>query len=66
MSYAKDARLEIEERETTCQCQACGNGFIITDKYWFICPSCEDLRVEVLSGRELYIEHYQGEEIAAE
>ena len=56
------AMLEIEERETLGKCQACGHSFILTDNYLFVCPACESVRIDILSGRELFIDHFEGEE----
>ncbi|MCL5040320.1 MAG: hydrogenase maturation nickel metallochaperone HypA [Firmicutes bacterium] len=54
------ARLEIEEREIQAQCQACGKSFIVED-YCFLCPACSAGEVKIVSGRELYIDYYDGE-----
>ncbi|GAB6175060.1 hydrogenase maturation nickel metallochaperone HypA [Paradesulfitobacterium aromaticivorans] len=56
------ALLEIEERETLGKCQACGHSFSLVDNYLFVCPACESVRIDILSGRELYIDHFEGEE----
>lgn len=61
--FSSSAELEIEVRETKAHCNSCGNEFSVQDNYLFICPSCQGLKVEIISGRELYIESFEGEEI---
>lgn len=59
---SSQALLEIEERETLGECQECGHSFTLTESYLFLCPACRSVRINILSGRELYIGHYEGEE----
>ncbi|MGI6487890.1 MAG: hydrogenase maturation nickel metallochaperone HypA [Syntrophomonadaceae bacterium] len=56
------AVLEIEERDIVCQCRGCQLQFEIDNTYRFVCPGCESRQVEIISGRELYIDCYEGEE----
>lgn len=56
------ANLTIEEREIRGECQTCGHSFVLSDHYLFVCPMCTSVRINILSGRELYIDHYEGEE----
>ncbi|CAA7601646.1 Hydrogenase nickel incorporation protein HypA/HybF [Acididesulfobacillus acetoxydans] len=60
--FSPSAVLEIEERETIGHCAECGTTFPVRDNALFICPSCQGLRIDIVSGRELYIENYEGEE----
>lgn len=60
--FRSDAVLEIEERETRGKCRSCGRCFPVPDNVLFVCPDCRGLDVEVISGRELYIDHYEGED----
>lgn len=60
--FTSDACLEIEERPTIGHCRSCGHTFTVEDNYRFVCPACGELTIEIVSGRELYIEHYQAEE----
>lgn len=60
--FSLGAVLEIEERETMGQCRSCGRQFSVVDNCLFVCPDCQGIDVEVISGRELYIDHYEGEE----
>ncbi len=63
--FQPDARLEIEERPTNGRCTSCGHTFTVEDNYSFICPVCGKLTVDIISGRELYIAHYEAEESAS-
>lgn len=62
--FSPSAILDIEEKETIGHCGSCGETFPVSDNFLFICPACHGLRIEIVSGRELYIENYEGEEEA--
>jgi hydrogenase nickel incorporation protein HypA/HybF len=57
----EEATLEIEERPLVMGCRECGNRYS-PEFAEFICPECNGT-AEVLSGKELYIEHYEGDSI---
>lgn len=52
--------LEIEEKALECQCERCGHRFPGTG-YRFACPLCRTDQVKIVSGRELYVDYYEGE-----
>lgn len=54
----KGAFLEIEEKPLMMRCGECGNSF--PEYAEFICPSCGGT-LEIITGKELYIEHYEGD-----
>ncbi|MGD0152937.1 MAG: hydrogenase maturation nickel metallochaperone HypA [Thermacetogeniaceae bacterium] len=56
----EDAVLEIREEPVMGECKDCQHRFEIKD-YEFICPSCSGVNIKLVSGRELYIEYYEGE-----
>lgn len=56
-----EAVLEIKETPIICQCKACGNKFEVNDTYDFRCTQCSEPSVEVISGRELYVDYYEGD-----
>lgn len=58
----KDAVLEIEEKDITCECSSCQHHFQIDDAYCFICPNCGHERVDIIGGRELYIDYFEGDD----
>ena len=59
----KGSVLEIEERPIVCFCNICQRSFTPPDSYSFLCPDCNNYQVEIVSGRELYLDYYEGEEI---
>lgn len=59
----KHAVLEIEERDIGCLCKRCQNRFPVNDGYNFICPQCGYERVDIVAGRELYIDYFEGDEV---
>ncbi|HWP95670.1 MAG TPA: hydrogenase maturation nickel metallochaperone HypA [Syntrophomonadaceae bacterium] len=60
-SLFQGAVLEIEERSIKGHCQACGSQFSIQDDYCFICPVCQGFHVDVIEGRELFIDYFEGD-----
>lgn len=54
-TVAEGAALEAEEIPLTGQCKNCSKKFVIKN-YVFRCPYCESPNVEIISGRELFIE----------
>ena len=57
---AEGATLDIERVQVTCRCQECGSKFTVQELV-FSCPSCQSSKVEMLSGRELSVESFEGE-----
>ncbi len=55
------AVLEIEERDINCICHDCRQSFSLDNDYYFICPNCTGHNTEIISGRELYIDYYEGD-----
>jgi hydrogenase nickel incorporation protein HypA/HybF len=53
-------QLDIERVQVTCRCQDCGSNFTVQELV-FNCPSCQGVRVEMLSGRELSVESFEAE-----
>lgn len=58
----EDAVLEIEEKEIIGRCGECREEFEIDNHYWFICPQCKGRNVEIIGGRELFIDYFEGDE----
>lgn len=57
------AVLEIEEREAVIRCPVCDKEYVVQDGFSFICPDCEGINVAIISGRELYLDYYEGDDI---
>ncbi len=55
------AALEIEERDIRCICEECSQEFVVEDGYSFVCDNCQSLKVSIISGRELYIDYFEGD-----
>ncbi len=56
------AALEIEEKDVVCRCQECTQEFTVQDGYVFKCPVCGSSKAEIIAGRELYVDYFEGEE----
>jgi hydrogenase nickel incorporation protein HypA/HybF len=57
---ADGAALDVEEIAATARCRACGAVWRAPD-YRFDCPKCAAADTEILEGRELFIESFDGE-----
>jgi len=57
--WLEGAELEIEERELRARCLSCGEEYAVPE-YHFVCPRCDSRESEIVSGRELYIDFYEG------
>lgn len=54
------AVLEIEERDVRARCRKCDLDFVL-DEGRFCCPECGSYEVELKSGREFFIDFYEGD-----
>jgi len=59
-SLADGAAFDIEEIAAQARCRACGAVWRAAD-YRFDCPECAAADAEILAGRELFIESFDGE-----
>ena len=58
--WLQGAQLEIEDKETTATCLNCGDVYAVKD-FRFVCPACSSTAHRMESGRELYIDYYEGD-----
>lgn len=59
-TLAAGAQLSFERKPARFRCSACGQEFPLRDGNW-ICPACQGLGGEVISGREFYMESIEVE-----
>jgi hydrogenase nickel incorporation protein HypA/HybF len=57
----REAVLEIEVRDVNIRCAVCEQQFIQEDGFCFTCPGCGSNEVEIVSGREMYLDYYEGD-----
>ncbi len=57
---AADASLEVEVTPLVGRCRDCGREFRV-ERFRFLCPACGSAAVEIISGRELRVEHLEVE-----
>lgn len=57
----RGAVLEIEETPILIHCGSCGVESAVQEEYRFICADCGSSSVEIIRGRELYIDYYEGD-----
>lgn len=53
------AELDIEIREGVLLCTACGHSF--SYEILQICPKCGSVYLDIISGRELRVDYFEGE-----
>lgn len=56
------ALLQIKETPLICRCRQCACEFKPERDYRFVCPRCKVNDIEIISGRELYVDYYEGDE----
>lgn len=56
----EDAKLQMEIIPFRIKCKECSEENEISDFFLF-CPSCKSTNIEIISGRELFIESIEGE-----
>jgi hydrogenase nickel incorporation protein HypA/HybF len=54
-SIAENAVLSFTKKPTLLKCRKCAKEFSPPGQDW-ACPACRDLSVEIISGRECYME----------
>jgi hydrogenase nickel incorporation protein HypA/HybF len=57
-SVAEDASLDIEEVPISIKCNECRKVIVVDDPF-MICPQCDGLNVEMVSGKELEIKELE-------
>lgn len=57
---AAAAELEVEVMPLVGRCRDCGREFRV-ERFRFLCPGCGSAGVEIVSGRELRVEHLEVE-----
>lgn len=57
---AAEAELEVEVTPLVGRCRDCGREFKV-ERFRFLCPACGSAGVEIVSGRELRVEHLEVE-----
>jgi hydrogenase nickel incorporation protein HypA/HybF len=53
--------LEIETKETIIHCKDCEKEFTQELGYCFLCPDCGSDKIDIVQGRELYLDYYEGD-----
>ncbi|MGE5372376.1 MAG: hydrogenase maturation nickel metallochaperone HypA [Solirubrobacterales bacterium] len=57
----RGSALEIEQRPLILHCRKCEAQSKASNHYLFTCASCGSGEVDIIGGRELYIDSYEGE-----
>lgn len=58
-TVAEGAALEIVDVETRARCRGCGTDYVVP-RFRFACPSCGGSDADVIAGRELHVESFEG------
>ncbi|MEQ8176689.1 MAG: hydrogenase maturation nickel metallochaperone HypA [Syntrophomonadaceae bacterium] len=59
----RGARLEIEEVPALIKCKTCNSESIQEDPYCFACLACGSNQVDIVKGREMYLDYYEGDRV---
>jgi hydrogenase nickel incorporation protein HypA/HybF len=59
-TIASGAKLDFETKSTMLRCRKCNRDFAPQDRNW-TCPECHETGVEIVSGRECYMESIEVE-----
>lgn len=59
----READMQIEEVPALIRCQVCDGETAQEDPYCFVCSACGSNQVEVVKGREMYLDYYEGDRI---
>ena len=59
-TMAADATLFFQASPTQLRCHNCANVFAPRDGHW-VCPNCREQKIEIISGRELYVDSIEVE-----
>lgn len=59
-TVAEAAKLEVEQVPGEARCGKCGHAFPVEDLL-IICPACEAVGGDVITGLELQLESFEGE-----
>lgn len=59
-TMAGDAALSFEMKPTLLKCRKCDKEFSPADHKW-VCPDCGELSIEIVAGRECYLESIEVE-----
>lgn len=57
----RGSTLEIETKETIIHCKDCAKESAQDFGYCFLCPGCGSDQVDIIQGRELYLDYYEGD-----
>ncbi len=64
-TLAEGAPLDINEVAARARCRGCGTTWTLAG-YLFDCPACGAADAEILEGRELFVESFDGEREASD
>jgi len=59
-TIAEGARLKFRRIPIQMKCRICGNMFCPVKEPW-VCPECKDWNVEIISGKEFYMDSIEVE-----
>jgi hydrogenase nickel incorporation protein HypA/HybF len=59
-TVAEDAQLDFVQKPLRCRCLDCGKESAI-EAYLFRCPQCESPKIEIVSGKEFFLESIECE-----
>lgn len=55
-TLAEGAKLNFRREPATATCLDCGHQFTVSIPLMPVCPACDSVRLQVIGGREFYVE----------
>ncbi|OGN88751.1 MAG: hydrogenase maturation nickel metallochaperone HypA [Chloroflexi bacterium RBG_13_46_14] len=59
-TIAKDSRIIFRHVPAQLKCRECGEVFL-SSEYGYVCPKCRNQKVDIIAGRELFIDSLEVE-----
>jgi hydrogenase nickel incorporation protein HypA/HybF len=60
-TIADKAVLEIIKKPLSAKCKTCGKDITKDNMTEFNCPACKSTEIEIISGKETYVQNIEGE-----
>ena len=59
-TIAKDSRIIFRHVPASLKCRKCGETFL-SSEHGYVCPKCREQQVDIIAGRELFVESLEVE-----
>lgn len=60
-TFAEGAKLEFIKEPVEARCKNCGKKIDTQDKFAVSCPACGSVNIEIIRGKDIYLENIEGD-----